>query len=83
MSYSTSNRAYGSYTYSSQVSSKITSNRPKGLINLTNTCYISACLQILFRIIPETIRNGKVTKLFLQLKSTNDKHDYMSLKKEL
>lgn len=55
-------------------------NKPIGLENLTNTCYISACLQILFLVIPETMKSGKVMQAFLQLKKTHDKRDYHNFK---
>lgn len=61
----TTNSSYGShYTqvrgYSvSNRGSSILSQKPTGLENLTNTCYISAVLQNLFLILPESMNKGK------------------------
>lgn len=66
--YQSSNSSYGAHyrhrghsvnpKYSSLVRSK-----PTGLENLTNTCYISAVLQILFLILPENLikNRGPIT----------------------
>ena len=58
------------------------SHKPVGLENLTNTCYISAILQMLFLILPEgLIKNrGKITELFFKLKDTKNTKDYKSFK---
>ncbi len=66
MSWSTSNNVYGSYLKKPSLYSNLNvtnnypfnystcvSTYPKGLENLTNTCYISAVLQVLFLIIEE------------------------------
>lgn len=64
--YRSSNATYGSHYRGHSVnpkSSSLVSNKPKGLENLTNTCYISAVLQILFLILPETLvkHRGPIT----------------------
>ena len=59
-------------------------NKPKGLPNLTNTCYISAILQILFLIIPDTINNSNiVTDIFFQLKHYRTVENYKLFKRIL
>lgn len=61
----TTNSAYGAHY--SQVrgysvnnrGSSILNQKPVGLENLTNTCYISAILQNLFLILPDNMNKGK------------------------
>ena len=83
----TSNSTYGSHYqrgYSqSHKSSSMVSNRPQGLENLTNTCYISSILQILFLLVPSSMNKNKgtITELFFKLKNTKDKTDYKKFKK--
>lgn len=84
MSYfNTSNSTYGSHSsrYSkSVIKSQPTASKPQGLENLTNTCYISACLQILFRLVPENLNGGIITTLFNRLKRSCSKKDYENFK---
>lgn len=67
--------------YASSDNSKI----PKGLYNLTNTCYMSSILQVLFVILPEQLSSsrGRMTELFFELKRTRSKSDYRRFKDEL
>lgn len=87
--YRSSNSAYGAHyrghSVNTRVSSSALNNKPVGLYNLTNTCYISAVLQILFLILPDSLnqKKGKVSTLFYQLKSTRDTRDYKEFKKEV
>lgn len=87
----TSNSSYGSH-YSAvrgysvnPRGSSIVNSKPVGLYNLGNTCYISAILQILFLILPESMskNKGKITELFFKLKSTKDTRDYKIFKMEI
>ena len=91
--YHTSSSTYGSHyssslahktpSYAQQRSSSISKpnkNKPIGLVNLTNTCYISAVLQVLFLIIPQSLKSGKITKAFFKLKNSHDKPDYHAFK---
>jgi ubiquitin C-terminal hydrolase len=62
----TSNSTYGSHHRGYSVNPKATTiinQKPLGLENLTNTCYISAIFQILFLILPESMnkKKGKIT----------------------
>lgn len=84
----TTNSTYGSHHRGYSVAPKATSivnHKPVGLYNLTNTCYISAILQILFLILPESMNKskGKITELFFKLKSTKDTRDYKIFKMEV
>ena len=82
----TSNSTYGAHYprgYSvSHKASSLVNHKPVGLENLTNTCYISAILQMLFLILPETLikNRGKVTELFFKLKDTKNVKDYKTFK---
>lgn len=84
----TSNSAYGAHHsalrgYSvNPRGSSILNQKPIGLENLTNTCYISAIFQILFIILPESInrRRGAITEMFFKLKETKDTRLYKAMK---
>lgn len=100
MHWSTSNSSYGSsynnrsmlnsspqkrtYTISSTYPSS-----PSGLENLTNTCYISAVLQVLFEIInesdfPVTSKSKQeITALFFSLKKSKSTDEYRRFKEAL
>lgn len=84
----TTNSLYGSH-YSAHRGysvnprgSSIVNTKPVGLENLTNTCYISAILQILFMILPESMnkKKRKITELYFKLRSTKDTRDYKMFK---
>jgi ubiquitin C-terminal hydrolase len=65
----TSNSTYGSHHSSlrgysvNPKATTIINQKPLGLENLTNTCYISAIFQIFFLILPESMnkKKGKIT----------------------
>lgn len=89
--YRGTNSTYGShysnirgYSVNPRASS-IINQKPVGLYNLTNTCYISAILQVLFLILPEAMskRNGKITELFFKLKASKDTRDFKIFKMEV
>ena len=84
--YSSSNSTYGSHYRGHSVNyrtSSMINNKPVGLENLTNTCYISAILQILFMIIPESMnqKKGRITTLFFELKKSKSVTDYKIFKR--
>lgn len=91
--FATTNSTYGSYfnygasnrspSKSKPSVNTTTSSNIIGLVNLTNTCYISACLQILFQLIPETLSSGSISKLFFCLKKTHDRKDYELFKEKV
>lgn len=98
--WSTSNSSYGSsYNNRSLLNSspqKRTYNisssyppSPLGLENLTNTCYISAVLQVLFEIINESDfpitskSKQEITSLFLSLKKSKSTDEYRRFKEAL
>lgn len=86
--YRTSNSTYGSHNSQHSLGKQpvsIANQKPIGLENLKNTCYISAVLQILFLILPESLlkAKGKITGHFFKLKTTRDTKDYKLFKKEV
>lgn len=72
-----SHYAHPSYSLAKRGSS-ILNQKPCGLENLKNTCYISAVLQLLFLILPESLSRskGKITGLFFKLRMTKNSKDY-------
>lgn len=96
----TSNSTYGSYYNNSYMPSSSPNKRtyalsstyppsPKGLENLTNTCYISAVLQVLFEIINESDfpisskSKQEITALFFSLKKSKNTDEYRKFKEAL
>jgi ubiquitin C-terminal hydrolase len=85
---STSNSTYGSFykpTPGKRPKSVILgSSQPLGLENLNNTCYISAILQILFLILPESPNwKGRITQQLFRLKAKRDHKEYREFKSEV
>lgn len=66
----------------SHKTSTLVGHKPVGLENLTNTCYISAILQMLFLILPDSLSKSRsaITRLFFQLKDTKSTRDYKQFK---
>ncbi len=64
--------------------SKIQDDKPLGLVNLRNTCYMNSILQVLFQIMQFqlNLQTGPVTRGFLRVKDSHSPSDLSAFKQE-